>query len=453
MSSGTTSQSSTKSQAISRSPSLTPSQSRSASSSPTLSQMCSGSRSQSPSPSVSRPPYYVFATSSLSIDEAGPLPPLVDLYLSDALAPAVLELWLSRCPTDSGGRITAALECLASPLGPTIPTALNDSQSQGLQLVSLFSSQSSKTISVDCDPRSASPVFLGITNTVGAYFETGTGEGSFSCRLTSDSPRSLQDTRLQLPLRVQQALWPIWDDAIIVLPNGLMRSARRGSVRNGTAALLFYALNTSIQGAFGNSSAVLQATRALWDGAVPIHPAAATGAFSVTLTGASLLVLRSSRRTFSFDMRVSLGLGACSVLAVSDDRSWALLQTPPTSAACDNPQHIFSTSSPSPVLGGDCGYVSFVINTTIALACPPFCAGIVHAPTSVPVADVSNIRFVLGSLPTAESGLLPQMLSDQSSVDSSTGFYYAQACSAAGKCTLMHTNLSMYASTYIHALS
>jgi hypothetical protein len=378
----------------------------------------------------------------MNVAEIGTTSPAIELILSDALAPAVVALWLSRCPTDSGGTVSTTIECSATPLGPPISILYNYSQRRASRTASLYSSQSSKTVSVDCDPRSAAVVPLGTASTVGAYFGTGTEAGQLSCRFRSSFPSSLQDIHFQLPLRVQSALWPTWDDAIIVLASGLMRSARLGSVRNGTSALLVHAVSTSVESALGNAWAVLRATRATWEGTELL--AASVQTFSVTVTGASLTVLRSSQQTLSLDMHVSLGFGECNVLAVSDDSSWALLQTPPTLAACYNPQASRAASSRVP--SDDCGYVSFVINTTAsatmveggfrgaALACPPFCGGAVHAPTSVPIVDARSGTLVLGRLPAAGSGLLPQVLSDQSSVDSSAGFYIATACSAAGKC-------------------
>jgi hypothetical protein len=232
---------------------------------------------------------------------------------------------------------------------------------------------------------------------------------------------------------VQSTIWPIWDDAVVVLPSGLMRSTRLGHVINGSAALQSVVSGNPMF--LDNLTAVLNATRATWESVSVVNPtlvdaAAASRQFSLTLTGSTVVVLRASIRAFVPGMTVRLGLGMCIVGAVSSDGLWAVIVTPSAAASC-----VASTQGSS-----DCGYITLILNTSsatktsmagVALHCPPFCAGVVSVPRVVPMYDSSG-GHVLGSFPPVGSGLPPQQLLGQSSVETSLGIYYAAACSASG---------------------
>ena len=207
-----------------------------------------------------------------------------------------------------------------------------------------------------------------------------------------------------------------------------MRSARLGLVRNGTSDLLSMA--PDISSALTNLSIVLSATMSVWEKTSVSD--VSSPAMSLTLTGASIIVLRARRRTFMPGFTATLGYGACLMGPSSDDGAWLALVTPDTQATCGINQ------SSSAALASDCGYVRFVLNSSssnsldrgVALSCPPFCAGSMRVPSFVLLPDGLG-SFVPGSLPAAGSGVPPQALEHGLS-DSSTGFYYAAACSAAG---------------------
>jgi hypothetical protein len=281
-------------------------------------------------------------------------------------------------------------------------------------------------------------VHLGFYVFLGAYFGTGSGTGALSCRVTQSSIQSVAKLGFQQLIAVQLTVWPIWDDAIVVLASGLMRSTRLSRVINASATLLLFAPDSP--SFLDNLTAVLNATRATWDGVSVQNPAsfdslAAARPFSVTLTGSNVIVLRASAAAFNTGMTVHLGVGVCVVGAVSNDGLWAVIVTPSAAAACE------ATNQ----LANDCGYITLVINTTsaaathksmhgVALSCPPFCGGALRLPTAVPMVDSSG-DLVLGSFPPVGSGSPPLQRLGLSSVETSLGFYYATACSASGAST------------------
>jgi hypothetical protein len=442
---GTSSGSSTNSQecTLSRSGSGTPTQLVTPSSSCTTSQ----SGTQSPTPSSSLAPYFLFAVPAPPVVQASPAASalLADrvftLAISDSWPSKSIALLLNRCPTDvQGGALTAHVDCSVVPAGPSARMPL---QSHTTAHVSVFLGQNTSDVVLPvCDSASSAPVSLNLRVTVGAFYRTGSGHALLTCRVTSSSALSLLSVRLEMPLSVRASLWPTWDDAFIVLPTGLLRSTRFGRVLNGTSALLSRAgWNSSTAAAAANLQLALEATRATWESADVTAEggptaAAASPAFSVTLTGATVIVLRggSDGRSFVRDVRVRIGLSESALSVVSDDGAWAALTTPTTSAACAT--HSNLTLLPGMSIGAtDCGYVSFVLNATaaatggVALACPPICAGSVRPPDVVLLPDGRG-GYVFGSLPPVGSGRPPQALTDSEQI--STGIYYATACSASG---------------------
>jgi hypothetical protein len=386
---------------------------------------------QSPTPSTSRPPYGFFAVPQSPI----PIP------LSDSQAPAQLSLWLSRCPTDSNnGALSASVACAVSPLGPVADALLSpavdgSSAASSTVPVALYGVQSVTSVRLACDPASAAPVPLGIAQSVGAYYGTGAGPGQLACAFTGSTAPSLLALSFQSSLTVRSTLWPVWEDAIVVVPTGLMRSIRFSRALNGSAALLAESPGSSTpSAALSDLTAVLAATRKTWQN-VSLADASLISAarpFSLTLNGAAVIVLRAATRAFAPGMAAAMGLTGCTLGPVSNDGKWTVLITPTTSAACANATAAVDAAA-------DCGYRSLVLNTTpvggAALTCPPFCAGAVSAPSAVPMFPGSDgsSGFVLGSYPPPGSGLPPVPLPGQGSADTSLGFYYAKACSAAGE--------------------
>jgi hypothetical protein len=229
-----------------------------------------------------------------------------------------------------------------------------------------------------------------------------------------------------------------------------------------------------LQAALGNPTAVL-AVAQTWSSQLPSAAPSASessssytlSSFSVTLTAATVIVLRAAvvpgARAFGGNTTASLGLGACTVLAVSPDGAWLVLRTPDPSAVCSGP--------------GPCGYVRFVVSSgggiapagsanasgnavsasqqapshlrSATLACPPFCPRVITAalaagdegigPFNSGGAD-GTTTFVLARLPpvlaSSVSGPLqqgfPTPLSTSVGVASTVGFYYSVACADTG---------------------
>ena len=236
--------------------------------------------------------------------------------------------------------------------------------------------------------------------------------------------------------------------------SGVMRSARLGTTLNASSALRNATLCAAVTGnasagtcrpPSGNASildygptAVLSAAVTLWGPAalpnVTAAPAAGVRAFSLTLTGASLVVVRAPRAPFihasnSSGLNATLGGAICSILAVSTDGAWALLQTPTPLALCGSET-------------AECGYATLRLATRpsapgitpayngAAVSCPPICPGAVNPPASVPaVTAASGGDAVLASLETdAVTGALSvNPLPAAAAV--SQGVFYTLACS------------------------
>jgi hypothetical protein len=112
----------------------------------------------------------------------------------------------------------------------------------------------------------------------------------------------------ELPLIAQASPWPLFDDAILVGTSGLSRSGRLGITLNLSAVLLDEACRYSsgacdqnVDVAFADARTVLTAAVITWskfalsNGTAPhaTEAAAFDAPFSLTLVGASCVVLRS----------------------------------------------------------------------------------------------------------------------------------------------------------------
>ena len=229
------------------------------------------------------------------------------------------------------------------------------------------------------------PAVLPVSATVGANFGTAGGPATLSCEATAFSTE-LSLARGTAPLSVMPTLWPFFSKAIVVSREGFMLSVPDGAVYNGSAALLAAvcrgAASCTLSAATTAPELALDVSKQHWgveyvssSSASLFPPLPAGVAFSLTLTGASVLVLFAGRAAFGSTVNVTLGGVACSGIAVSSDGRWAAFLTPMASALC-------------PGLGDqDCGYQTLMLaNAPLgpsvfagALACPPYCPGVTGA--------------------------------------------------------------------------
>ena len=221
-----------------------------------------------------------------------------------------------------------------------------------------------------------------------------------------------------------------------------------GLTLNATATLLLAAAEAatvdvspkvaSLGSAMASPTVILAAARTVWGGnrsgsaalnyslllgqadVVPGAPAS-----SLTLSGASRVVLFAGAAASLATINASLGGAACNISAVSDDGAWAVLDTPSAAALCGSE-------------AGDCGYAALLLTTApvggalgVTLTCPPFCSGAVGGGV-VPIAR-PGFGFALGTDPPSSLGSLPSLLpAAADSGASSAGIYYAAACAQTG---------------------
>ena len=272
-----------------------------------------------------------------------------------------------------------------------------------------------------------------------------------------------------LQLTALPTRWPLFQDAVLIGQSGISRSARLGRSLDLTAALLSAAcngssissvgtnlssVNSSSIGGIGRGSdnfclatlsdalvspaAVLTAVQMVW-GSTPFPLQAAAPAFALTLSGSSLVVLRSSESTeapFSNATSAWLGGARCKVAANTADGRWLLLQTPTPEFLCGS-----NTSA--------CGYVAMALSNpaggggaeddadalppyATTVACPPICPGSWDSTVAAPFAPAVPGVIALGSLPPSGSGGVPTLLPVDDSGTSSLGVFYTQSCSATG---------------------
>jgi len=196
------------------------------------------------------------------------------------------------------------------------------------------------------------------------------------------------------------------------------------STLRSSAANLTSACSTSA--AVSDLSVVLAAISAVWNGeSLPTSSAATQAAFTLSLGGSALVVLRSLRPAFTDATTASVGGTPCSQVLASQDGSWLVVRLP---------------SLHDLQCGGvaDCGYAALIVKTPsgssavpvsttfnrrlsssasfayrgATLACPPFCPGLplpsvatntsVGAGVYVPVAlDDSDSAATFAALPQA----------------------------------------------------
>lgn len=128
--------------------------------------------------------------------------------------------------------------------------------------------------------------------------------------------------------------------------------------------------------ALASPDVVLAAVQAAWN-STSLPSSAAP--FSLTLSGASPIVLRSAVPAFGPNATVSVGGVACNLTAMSADRRWLAFISP-------HPRDICPASSDS----SSCGYVPISVTNPpwdshrgATLSCPPFCSGSLGAGSGI----------------------------------------------------------------------
>ena len=434
-------------------------QTRTPSSSASPGSSASPTSSQTPSmtASTSPLPYALSAVlpSSASASSAGAAAAgaASGLVISDSLPAVAFSLALNRCPgADAPLQGTASVVCspVAGSGAPSLPTGavvLAVSPS-GLQ-------------ALGCASRAAPPVGLPFSVAATAAFRSRAASGNVSCALVGSDGSGMGAA--SLPVTILPTLWPLWDDAVVVSDDGTLLSSALGSV-NGTAALLAAlpaaaaaacsAEGCTLSAAIANPSVVLAAVVAAFGGTALPNASVATSAdaasastFSLTLSGSTRLVLRSTLPAFAPNVVVAVGGANASNVTVSADGRWLFAQTPSVAAIC---------SSAGAASQSDCGLAALTLSNPAGgrgappaarraadgdssapvtlgatLSCPPFCPGAGVVP--VPAASASSAAAT-GFVPAVVSspGSAPSPLPSTAYATTSVGLYYARACSATG---------------------
>ena len=407
------------------------------------------SQTQSATPSVSRQPFALLLVGkSVPVTRRSFNESAAAVAITDAAAPALVLAWLSRCPGVGVSMRCAAFAGASS--SSLLPQAALQEGAAILPFVQAAPRGGSDAGA--CDPASDAPVLLPPVAAVGAVYGTGGGTAALSCQVyRADAGDSLGFATT--PLTVTPTLWPVWEDAILVAPSGIMRSARLSITLNATAALraagadaaascgdpllasgpgCISRLDNSTLSVAVTPAAVISVAEALW-GAVPLPSNDGGGSLTLTLTASSLILLRSPRYAFRNGTNATLGGAPCPVLAVSPDGLWALLQTPSPAQLCGSD-------------AVDCGYSTLRVRAPPsppgagafsggALACPPVCPGSISPPTSLPaVFDVGAdaVLAALGRDPSTGGAALTALPSASQGGGGSRGIFYSLACAQTG---------------------
>lgn len=367
--------------------------------------------------------------------------------MSDSLPPSILTPMLNRCPgvpQEQAASLACAVSIDAAPGAPQPSLLVAVQPATSLQILCSAAQASTAggrgvvlPAQVELLPPYASPRF----------------SGSVACTLTGSDGSAMGAA--QLPFVVQPSLWPTFDDVVVVSSNGLARSTSGyGPGKTNMTAALLEALATSPAGSGrrltdssgGLAAAVsipsvnLAAVQAVWGGS-EIPDGGAANPFALTLFGAAPLVLRSRQQSFVVETVVSLGGWECSGTVVSADGKWLSTIAPTQVQVCGD--------------GSDCSYATLVVANPPAvalvnsasgevtnvrgavLACPPFCSGAVAGGIFPLALSATNDTFVPATVDAARGRVAPVDLTTMRAstmvLSSSTGVFYATACSATGE--------------------
>jgi hypothetical protein len=323
------------------------------------------------------------------------------LQLSDSLPPLAFSLSFSPCDATFVG---GALVCAAT------------AQNGGAGVAVLLSSPASLKRCSGAD-----------SVAVAVQFGSEAGWSSVACSAMVDG-ESYASNPVRVP--VQRTLWPLFQDLLVVLEDGRLKSAWAPPV-NGTAVMLAAGFN-------GSAASDLEKQVLHLVEAIDYSATLQTGtALDVLLSGGSTLVLVADRTFwadraaapgyagFTNESAVWIGDVPCSVEWVSDDGSLLAFAAPSLDAVCPDA----ATSST-----GDCGYAALRIQNGdlsevdalgAGISCPPFCPGLF--PGSVPFESDSSL------VPAApQANELPLPVAQSALQFASAGLYYTASCVASG---------------------
>lgn len=224
----------------------------------------------------------------------------------------------------------------------------------------------STILTLACSGDSVAPLPLPVQVQLLASYGTSSFSGTVVCRATGADESGLGSAAINVS--VVGSLWPTFNDAIIVLANGMSRSVagfspgainstcdllrsleerqqsrpRRIEVGSGIAAVVGF------EAAISDVRVVLAAVQWSW-GRIAIPPSSSGSPFNIALSGATPLVLRSRQRSFVDGTLVYVGGVLCNATAVSDDGLWLAVLTPSYDRLC------------GAVDGSSCSYAALTI--------------------------------------------------------------------------------------------
>jgi hypothetical protein len=156
--------------------------------------------------------------------------PVSTLTLSDSLPETTVYLWLNRCPgVPEQTRVVASCSGAVDRSGVSLLLAVTPAGGSGGNAAAL------QCIPAPASSSSFNGVLIPLVVSAGAVFRSLGGSASVTCAL-SGADRSAMGS-FTVTASVVPTLWPIFVDAIVVLPDGSMRSTLLGAV-NGSDALL-----------------------------------------------------------------------------------------------------------------------------------------------------------------------------------------------------------------------
>lgn len=359
-----------------------------------------------------------------SLTTAGTPLPSEGVIVSDSLPVVPIFLWLNRCPT--GNDLASAVVQCAAAAGSQLFAAVGPSAAN-------VGASVSATLAAPCQASASTPVLLAPSAWVGVFFSSDeffASATTVECTVTNSASGQVLASAV-VPFSVLPTKWPLWEDAMSINAIGTMRSARIGIPVNATAALIDAAVATSavggatLESALATPAAVMLAAQRLWANSTLAPGGPSAPGFSLTLVGASRVVLRAVAGMPAFSLNssnASVGSAHGTISAVSTDGAWAVLDTPSAAELCGSDS-------------AECGYAKLLLSNRgtlalrgAALTCPPFCPGAVGGGV-VPLAQ-SDGFVSLGADPDSSLGALPTIRA--SSVSTSEGLYYAVQCSQTG---------------------
>lgn len=203
-----------------------------------------------------------------------------------------------------------------------------------------------------------------------------------------------------------------------------------------TSARLLVA-SSALSDALSDASVVLAAIQTTWGGVNVSEVSSAP--FSLTLSSATPIVLRSSRRSFSTETSITVGGIRCNSTAVSENGEWL-------AAIAPGPADVCAAAGRSNAQTGDCSYATLTTENPSSfdrrgarLSCPPFCSGVLSLRSGViplPVRTDDALHSTYTPAFALPGGTLQALSALDFGVASGTayppGLYFSAACSSSG---------------------